>query len=351
VNADLSDVLSHWDLPVRTVSPVPTGLINTTWQVDGPSGPVAILQRLNSRIFKPSVHEDMHGLGQRLLARGVEVPALIPTRDGALWLTRGDEVWRVMRHVGEHTVESLHDLKHARSAGALVGRFHAALHDVTWTFHHVRPGAHDTDAHLRTLSQAVNDHRSHRLYEEVAPLADALLTSWAALRPEVPTDLPVRIVHGDLKISNLRFVGDEATAVVDLDTLAHGTLDVELGDALRSWCATSGEDAAEVDFDLPLFDAAVQGYASAAGAWGPTEAEWASIVIGIQRICTELSARFAADALRESYFGWDPSRFATRGDHNLLRARGQHALATAVARARPAAERCVEAAVRSLAVT
>ena len=37
----------------------------------------------------------------------------------------------------------------------------------------------------------------------------------------------------------------------------------------------------------------------------------------------ELAVRFAADALRESYFGWDAERFESCGHHNLVRARGQ----------------------------
>ncbi|MBL8945157.1 MAG: hypothetical protein JNK45_18470, partial [Myxococcales bacterium] len=40
----------------------------------------------------------------------------------------------------------------------------------------------------------------------------------------------------------------------------------------------------------------------------------------------ELAARFAADALRERYFGWDASRFPARGEHNLVRAKGQWSL-------------------------
>ena len=54
--------------------------------------------------------------------------------------------------------------------------------------------------------------------------------------------------------------------------------------------------------------------------------------------------RFAADALNESYFGWDKARFARAGDHNLLRARGQASLADAVSTARADAERRLVAA-------
>ena len=51
-----------------------------------------------------------------------------------------------------------------------------------------------------------------------------------------------------------------------------------------------------------------------------------ALLLGPEWISLELAARFAADALRENYFGWDPTRFPSRGAHNLVRARGQWAL-------------------------
>ena len=61
-------------------------------------------------------------------------------------------------------------------------------------------------------------------------------------------------------------------------------------------------------------------------------------------ISTELAMRFAADALNESYFGWNAERFPSRGDHNLVRAQGQANLARAVGLVRREAERRVVAA-------
>ena len=143
----------------------------------------------------------------------------------------------------------------------------------------------------------------------------------------------------------MRFEGARAVALIDLDTLGRGTLDAELGDAFRSWCNPASEDATDAVFDLALFDAGVRGYAE--GARGDaTPDEVRSIAPGVDRICLELAARFAADALSESYFGWDATRFATRGEHNLLRARGQAALARAVRDLRSEADAIVSAAFR-----
>ena len=58
-----------------------------------------------------------------------------------------------------------------------------------------------------------------------------------------------------------------------------------------------------------------------------TTGERAAVVPATAAVYLELAARFAADALNESYFGWAPARYATRGDHNLARARNQLAAA------------------------
>jgi hypothetical protein len=118
-----------------------------------------------------------------------------------------------------------------------------------------------------------------------------------------------------------------------------------MGDALRSWCNPAGEDSTDTGFDVALFEAAVEGYASRAGEMAMTAAEWGRLVDGVVAICRELAARFFGDALRERYFGWDATRFASRGEHNLVRAMGQWALHRSVEAQRGALRERVRAAV------
>ncbi len=302
---------------------------------------MAYLQRLNTAIFSARAHEDIAAVTAVLDAAGLPTPRLVPTRAGRLWAGSDDSVWRCLTPVGDRTLVRLEEPRHAASAGRLVGRFHRAVADLDWDFRSVRPGAHDTPAHMATLRAALDEGRTHRLFGAVEALAADIGEGWAAWSG--PTVLPRRVIHGDLKISNVRFAGDEAYALIDLDTLAMGTLDVEMGDALRSWCNRATEDDDEAHFDLDLFEAALTGWAEGVGD-AASDAEWAAIVPGLERICWELAARFAADALRESYFGWDAERFVAAGEHNLVRARGQASLAAAVGARR---EECVAAVKRA----
>ncbi|MCA9569549.1 MAG: phosphotransferase [Myxococcales bacterium] len=317
---------------------VDAGLINHTVGVARKGRLLGVLQRLNTSIFRPEVHRDIEAVTAHLQRRGLPTPRIVPTQHGGLWHTDDDGgCLRLLTPIGTRThLRATPPL--AREAGALVARFHTALVDLEHVFAFTRPGAHDTEAHLQGLRMALMLGRGHRLYREVADLADGLLDAWDTWHG--PTDLPVRIVHGDLKISNVLFDDDDrAVALIDLDTLAHGTLDVELGDALRSWCNPAGENVADVRVDLDVFRAAVTGYLGEATV-APEERE--SIVPGLERIALELAARFARDALEESYFGYDPA-FGGRGEHNLLRARGQAALARSVAANRSE----LEAVIRS----
>ena len=311
------------------------GLINSTWAVGDP--PVAVVQRLHE-IFKPALHGDIEAVTAHLAAAGMDTPRLLPTDDGALFaLDDEGGCWRALGWVTGRSYDKLTEPALAAAAGDLVGRWHRATADLQHEFAYTRPGAHDTEAHLATLRRAVREHAGHRLYDRVVPLADSIEQAWASWRGRL--DLPPRIVHGDLKISNLRL--DDAgrgLCLLDLDTLAMLPLDVELGDAWRSGCNPAGEDVGEASFALELFEASAAAYLQA----NPLDVEVrAALPGGVERICLELAARFAADALNERYFGWSPRVAPGRGEHNLLRALGQRSLAASVRAQRGGLERAL----------
>lgn len=309
------------------VRPLSGGLINLTFAVEV-GGRSLILQRV-SPIFSPAIHDNIIAVSERLRDRGEPSPTLVPSREGLPWVDLGEGgVWRLMDRLDGQTFDSLDGERgpaRARSAGALIARFHGALHDLGHTFVGLRSGVHDTPAHLAKLRAALEQsaETGHRLHDSVAELGGRILAAAESL-PEAD-DGRSWVVHGDLKISNILFDGDEASALIDLDTVGRMPLWMELGDAWRSWCNPGGEDQSAARFDLDIFAASVDGYMGSLRT-PLLPAERRSLVHAVERIALELSARFAADAIYENYFGWDRSRFTAPGEHNLLRARGQWSL-------------------------
>lgn len=301
------------------------GLINDSYVVNA-RGKAYVLQRVNP-IFSPKIHHNIQAVTEHLHAKGLTTPRLVRTLEGKLWTDQGrGGLWRLMTRAPGVSFDALEEPAQARAAGAALATFHGALVDLDHEFLGMREGVHDTQAHLAKLEGALSRHADHRLFAEVEPLARSILSAGVVLPPV--RDQPLRTVHGDPKISNILFEGRgtetklRTTALVDLDTVGPMALCYELGDAWRSWCNPHPEDAPEPSFEMELYHESVQGYLSVkALELAPAERE--GLVLGIEWITLELAARFACDALEESYFGFDGERYPAAGEHNLARARSQ----------------------------
>jgi Ser/Thr protein kinase RdoA (MazF antagonist) len=334
-----SEVLDAFALDPVSLAPAGSGLINQTWFAHDSGGEPRVLQRVNS-VFRPEIHNDIEVVTRHLVAKGLETPVLVRSRRGGLWLEHDAAVWRLMTYIDGITYEALSSAAQAREAGRALARFHRALEDLEHTFSSARLGVHDTDRHLRMLREALVEHTGHSSYGTIAALAAEVLELATEIAP-LPS-VPDRIVHGDPKVSNILFAraGARALCLIDLDTLAHMPVEFELGDAFRSWCNPKTEDASSATFALPLFEAALEGYAEqSAGLLGRDE--WSSIQAATYRIAVELAARFCADALHERYFAWDASRYASSSAHNRARTRGQLNLARTIRDQRGAIETIV----------
>ena len=329
------EALRSWQ-QVSSGSPRPApdaGLINRTYLVGDP--PTAVLQWVNP-IFDASIHHDIAALTEHLAASGLDTPKLLPTREGALSLDDSEGSWRLLSYVPGRTVHRLDGPELAFEAGRLVGRFHAAVADWDHRFVAPRRNIHDTPARMAELESALDAAENHPLADDVRRIGDEILTAWRAWDGSL--DQPERPCHGDLKISNLRFDADgRGLCLIDLDTIGPMSIAAEMGDAWRSWCNPVPEDQPDsASFDLDRFRASARGWLSTAPPL--TDSERIALVPAIERIALELAARFAADALRNSYFWEDRERFSQPGQHNLMRCRGQLAFARSAHAQRSQAE-------------
>jgi Ser/Thr protein kinase RdoA (MazF antagonist) len=317
------EIAAAWGFAPEEVAPLAGGLINATFVATRGGERVAVLQRLH-HVFAAEVNLDLEAVTAHVAARGLETPRLVRTPSGAPWVEHDGRTWRALTWVEGASTHAVPDLAHAEAAGGLVARFHRAVDDLAYDYRFVRAGVHDTAAHLARLDAGARAPGDFDGAAEARELAAEVQDAARALAP-LPA-LPRRHAHGDLKISNVLFRGGDAVALVDLDTLGRQTLAFELGDAMRSWCNPHPEDAGRARFDLDVFAAAMRGYRDGARGLLTVE-EWPSIVVGLETVCVELAARFCADVFEDRYFGWDPARFPSRREHNLIRARGQLALA------------------------
>ena len=325
------ELLAAWALDPVEAAPVEMGNINKTYEVRR-GNERFVLQWLNP-IFGAAVHEDIEAVTAHLAKKGMLTPRLVRTQTGALWATdSAGGIWRLMTFIDGEILSAGATAKTCHEGGRLLGRFHRALLDLEHTFSNVRPGVHDTVRHLQHLTDVLHTHRTHPAFREVEPIGRRILAAAARLPPL--GELPSRIVHGDPKLNNVVFSRKHrALCFIDLDTLSRMTIPVELGDAFRSWCNPTGEDVVEAHFDLPLYAAGVEGYASEGRGFLAT-AEIAAIPAAVETIALELAARFGADALEESYFGWNRHQFPSATAHNLHRAKSQLNLAQSIAEQR-----------------
>ncbi|MEM9175192.1 MAG: aminoglycoside phosphotransferase family protein [Myxococcota bacterium] len=311
------------------VEPGASGLLHRTLRLNTQAGERFVLQRV-SDVFAPEIHDNIAAVTRHLAARGFATFRLVETRFGGPCLDLGEGGrWRLLTRLDGVTFDRLEGVAQARSAGTLVGRFHAALDDFAAPLAPMGIPFRDTPLYRRQLVDALARHAEHDRHAAVAALRERIEAGLSHLG-----DAPVtraRVIHADLKVSNVLFAGavgparDEAVALIDFDTLMRAPLRDEWGDAWRSWCNRRGEDEREAVFDLEVFAASLAGFVEGFGR--PIErAERDSLVDATERIALELATRYATDALEESYFAWDREQFARAADHNLIRAEGQLSL-------------------------
>lgn len=317
-------VLGAYGWTDAVITPITIGLINQTFLVEDVGGARFVIQRLHP-VFAKEVNLDIDAITMHLRDRGLLTPRLVRTLDHDTYTLDAEaRPWRALTFVPGRCLSELRTPSLARAAGALAGRFTRATSDLEHRFAFTRSGVHDTAAHLGRLARAL-DAPPTADTAEALELARALLDHARDLPPL--GHLPTRIVHGDLKASNLLFENDrdEGLCLVDLDTMAHGTVATEMGDALRSWTNPKGEDDARGEVDAELFEAAIAGYLSETACL-LTPDERGCFAAGLETISLELASRFCLDAIEDRYFGWNAAKYPSRRAHNLVRTRSQLSL-------------------------
>ncbi len=308
----------------KNVKAMSGGLINETYDIDG----IWVLQWVNP-VFGAAVNDDIAALVPILQKRGVCVPLLCAPAGGG-WSVDGADFglkpgrWRLMTMLSGTSRDSAGSIEQICSLTRALARFHGALNDCHYVFKHQRPCVHEFMRHYRALEQVLetDEYRTHRLYQKVSELFEKI----KALSKFVDFDSvmaceDLRIIHGDPKISNFLMKDDDVVGIVDLDTMARSRVSFDIGDAIRSWCNPRREDE-EPAYNREYAREVLGLYMEEAPFLTRSERE--SLPSSSAFISLELSMRFARDAIREDYFGFNPE--IGHGEHSLMRAEAMYLL-------------------------
>ncbi|MGY8690475.1 MAG: phosphotransferase enzyme family protein, partial [Verrucomicrobiales bacterium] len=215
------------------------------------------------------------------------------------------------------------------------------LHETVPDFHHARK-RYDN---LMSVVELDPVKRADSVREEIEFVAQRENVVDVLLDLIDRGELPERITHNDTKLNNVMIddTTGKAICVVDLDTVMPGSVLYDFGDMVRTATSPALEDERDlslVTMQLPMFDALVDGYWSAAKDF-LTPIERDHLAFSGKLLALMIGIRFLTDHIEGDVY------FKThRKDHNLDRARNQFKLVSSMEEQEEemhsiVAERCV----------
>ena len=305
-----------------------------------------ILQRINGRVFSrpESIMQNIRVLtehiSERLALNPVpgrrwEMPRILPTTDSReYWIDSDGHFWRAISFIEDaESFNSVISLEHAYEVGYAMGIFHTLVSDLplerltdTLEGFHITPlyvSRYEAVSKKGNISTSVDTAYCMNFIDKRKKFATVLENAKADEK------LPLRVTHGDPKVSNVMIDTKTglAVSVVDLDTVKPGIINYDIGDSLRSSCNPLGEDPSnpeEVRFESDLCRALLMGYFSAADNL-LTENEISIIYDSVRLLAFELGVRFFTDFLEGNIYFKVKDR-----SQNLRRALVQFKLAESI---------------------
>ncbi len=247
------------------------GLINQTFIVSVGKIKIKqfILQAINTAIFP--LYEK--GLENMILVNNQlnksAFPYEFPTPILDKYICIDSVIWRLFPFIESNCYDVVLDKNMAFEAAKCLGSFYKSLHNFdTKQLHTTLPNFHNCNLRLSELDKAINTANTDRLNhaKELIKIIDSsrnILKKFDKLNAE----LPIRVVHFDAKINNILFdkTTNKAKAIIDLDTLMPGTVLSDIGDMIRTFSNTLGEESKNIDgvkADIEIIQNIINGFLS-----------------------------------------------------------------------------------------
>jgi len=256
---------------------------------------------------------------------------VIKTINNKLYISENDFYYRIYKYVDKSLCyEGLDSPELIEATGQSFGRLHNGLSGLdSVLIAETIPHFHDTPKRYFDLIDSTKTAPKSRLInaeEEIDFVIDSRKSISVIMDGLNDGSIPERVVHNDPKINNILFDEDTKNikCVIDLDTVMPGSCLFDFGDGLRSLFTGDNEsnrDTSLLKVNFEAYELYTKGYLSEMKS-SLTQREKELLPYSIYVIAMELGMRFLEDYLREDkYFA------ISFGDENLVRAKGQFALA------------------------
>jgi len=213
--------------PPAQVRPEPRGAVNTGYHLW--SGGRRYFLRVNEGKAEADARFEAE-VQQYLHAARFPVPELRPAADGRPWVEVAGKPAMLFAYApGEELAPGALTPEHCRRIGEQLGR----LHELSAGFAATRPNPYGpawVAEQLRRLEEAPGAEAAAAL----PVFADELAR--AAALPGVPRGL----VHGDLFVDNVLWIGERVSALLDWEMSCIDPFAYDLGVALNAWCWAGG---------------------------------------------------------------------------------------------------------------
>lgn len=279
-----------------------------------------ILQRVNTDIFKSpkTVMSNMDMVTkhiQNCIDRknlGWKVQKIIQSKEGKNFVIQaGGDFWRMISFIEEsRSYERLESTEKAYELGKAIGLYHALMSEMRHDkIKYVLSGFHIVPEYLAGYDKirkkdTPDDKESMFAFSFIKKHRES---ATSLEQGKVCGDLPLRIIHGDLKINNILFSShsSQAISIIDLDTVQPGLVHYDIGDCMRSSCNRAGEETQQwqdIRFDTKLFRHIWRGYLIHAHKF-LNNIEYDYVFDSVFAITFEIGLRFFTDYLSgDTYF-------------------------------------------------
>lgn len=198
----------------------------------------------------------------------------------------------------------------AYNTGKCFGLFHKLLDDFpVSTLKETIVDFHNTPKRLEQLIESIKNNPTKRASIYSKEIIDLItkINDCSIIWDSLNKSIPLRVTHNDTKLNNILFDKNtnEATTVIDLDTVMPGTILFDIGDGIRSSCSNSDENETNIEnifLNLELTKQYIKGYLEEMTHYLKKE-EVTYMALSIKIITYELALRFLTDYINgDIYF-------------------------------------------------